>query len=221
MADDQDYPANADVIQGGRSIRRNPALLAALASPPITDDPSTVDAPETSPDLSKIFSDQIDRRRAYVQKLANAAARVASPTRSPADDATLTGLIQQGGSPLATPSAASLPPNAPTTPPQGSAIANPPPVGSAATPFPWTRRSSPAAQSRTRHRPHRLRRFKLRGKCYPRAPSPLSLHPDRAKASQRPFLRLLATSRYIKLRWMPRTDASQLRLPLRGHPTTR
>jgi hypothetical protein len=34
MAYDQDYPANADVIQGARAIRSNPALFAALMSPP-------------------------------------------------------------------------------------------------------------------------------------------------------------------------------------------
>src|SRR5271163_3179949 len=34
MANDQDYPANADVIQGARAIRSNPALFAALMSPP-------------------------------------------------------------------------------------------------------------------------------------------------------------------------------------------
>jgi hypothetical protein len=33
-----------DVIQGARSIRRNPALLAALASPPTTADPATAGA---------------------------------------------------------------------------------------------------------------------------------------------------------------------------------
>ena len=34
MADDQNYPANADVIQAARGIRSNPALFASLMSPP-------------------------------------------------------------------------------------------------------------------------------------------------------------------------------------------
>ena len=30
MADDQNYPANTDVIQGARAIRSNPALFARV-----------------------------------------------------------------------------------------------------------------------------------------------------------------------------------------------
>ena len=42
MADNSDdsYPANADVIQGGRAIRSNPVLLAALMSSPNATPPS-------------------------------------------------------------------------------------------------------------------------------------------------------------------------------------
>ena len=92
----------------------------------------------------------VERPRAYLQKPAaetgNAMAyapmspvrptdldamnALASPPGS-ADDATFDALIRQGGSPLATPPVASLSSKAPMTPPQGSAMANPTPVGSA------------------------------------------------------------------------------------------
>jgi hypothetical protein len=55
----------------------------------------------------------------------------AAQSSSSADDATLGALIRAGGSSLATPPAATLPPNASAAPAQGSAIASPPPNGSA------------------------------------------------------------------------------------------
>jgi hypothetical protein len=52
MADDQNYPANADVIPGARAIRSNPALFAALMSPPT--------AAPASPDPTAGFSTHND-----------------------------------------------------------------------------------------------------------------------------------------------------------------
>ena len=108
MADDDSYSPNQDITQSARTGRANAneaaMLVAALAGQSSADAP--VGAPVvSSPDLSKTFSDQLDQRRAYVQKLAHAAARVASPAKSLANDATLEVLIRQGGPPLATPSA--------------------------------------------------------------------------------------------------------------------
>ena len=130
---DDPVNANFDVIQGARAIRTNPALLAALASPPTTADPATVGVATQSGQSPDPFEGQdiVDQRGAYVQKLAAAAGRLANaplPPRRPsdlgainalalppgfADDATLGALIRQGGSPLATPPASSFSSNAP------------------------------------------------------------------------------------------------------------
>ena len=97
------------------------------------------------------YDDVLAQKRAYVQRLAQAAATgvnaplpparpsdldavtaLASPP-SAADDATFDALVRQGGSPLATPSSASFPSAAPATlpPPSASTIANRPSAASA------------------------------------------------------------------------------------------
>ena len=77
MANDQDYPANADVIQGARAIRSNPALFAALMSPP-TAAPASAD-----PNVGLSPPPRASRQSAPQSSRALATAMASVPTPMP------------------------------------------------------------------------------------------------------------------------------------------
>jgi hypothetical protein len=139
MADNSDDPImqDADVIQGARGIRMGPAQLAqivALAAPPADatrPDPNAGMGTHSAPGHNGgagSFPSAPDMNEAALKStathLADALANAPMPPVRPADlgaapmpssdgGSTLDALIRQGGSPLATPPAASLLSNVP------------------------------------------------------------------------------------------------------------
>ena len=140
MANDQDYPANADVIQGARAIRSNPALFAALMSPPPAAASADPNAGLAPPRASRQSVPQSSRA------LATAMASVPTPMPPirPTDLEAITALASPppGASAPMDPSIAARaatsspsPQSVPIDPSiaaRGSVMANPPPAPTAA-----------------------------------------------------------------------------------------